>query len=117
MPTATSDSGHTSSARRRDPPPPASAVHPFLDDIQRTQGDLERSSRKIDALRMKRKSYEQRLAIIKGEAKGSLRSGDTEKALSAKLSENKGELKLAEGKLEVLQRRASGLMSVDAREA
>ncbi|KAL1700037.1 hypothetical protein EV121DRAFT_283663 [Schizophyllum commune] len=83
----------------------------------RTQGDLERSSRKIDALRMKRKSYEQRLAIIKGEAKGSLRSGDTEKALSAKLSENKGELKLAEGKLEVLQRRASGLMSVDAREA
>ncbi|KAL1729600.1 hypothetical protein EV714DRAFT_273469 [Schizophyllum commune] len=117
MPTATSDSGHTSSARRRDPPLPASASHPFLDDIQRTQGDLERSSRKIDALRMKRKSYEQRLAIIKGEAKGSLRSGDTEKALSAKLSENKGELKLAEGKFEVLQRRASGLMSVDAREA
>ncbi|KAL1686613.1 hypothetical protein GGG16DRAFT_105599 [Schizophyllum commune] len=117
MPTTTSDSGHTSSARRRDPPPPASAVHPFLDDIQRTQGDLERSSRKIDALRMKRKSYEQRLAIIKGEAKGSLRSGDTEKALSAKLSENKGVLELAEGKLQVLQRRASGLMSVDAREA
>ncbi|KAL1751361.1 hypothetical protein FB107DRAFT_293977 [Schizophyllum commune] len=83
----------------------------------KTQGDLERSSRKIDALRMKRKSYEQRLAIIKGEAKGSLRSGDTEKSLSAKLSENKGELKLAEGKLQVLQRRASGLMSVDAREA
>ncbi|KAI4520324.1 hypothetical protein K525DRAFT_286174 [Schizophyllum commune Loenen D] len=95
----------------------AHTSHPFLDDVQKTQGDLERSSRKIDALRMKRESYEQRLAIIKGEAKGSLRSGDTEKALSAKLWENKGELKLAEGKLEVLQRRASGLMSVDAREA